>query len=390
VTVDVIEAAPAGDLAGLLRKEGSLPVSQAVGIILQACEAVAEAHSIGIVHRDLKPANLFVTTRMDGTPLVKVLDFGISKMSALNSAGAEESLTSTGLVMGSPGYMSPEQVRNAKAVDARSDVWALGVILYEVLTGVSPFRGDTAGEVFARVITETPPPLREVRRDIPEGLERVVAQCLERDVARRVPSVSALAKHLLPWAPEEDKRSVARILRVSARPGTASDGREDTLIAPEVTQVPSDGSLGTRETGPAWLRSSVSGGLRVPMHSGRTLAVLATLATLALLATAGVYVRRARVPERTSANAPAPPPEPVVPAADTANPVATPAAMLPSPPAEAAVPMDRVDAAAAATVIRPPRVIQAGQPVKVPLPKSPTPVTSASPTVSARHENDIF
>ncbi|HEY3594242.1 MAG TPA: serine/threonine-protein kinase, partial [Polyangiaceae bacterium] len=145
----VMEYLSGVDLGELVRQYGPMSVPDAVNAILQVCEAIAEAHSLGIIHRDLKPANLFVTRRVDGSPLVKVLDFGISKRSDFDAALGRSTLTPSGYLMGSPAYMSPEQVRNPKAVDARTDVWALGVILYEVITGTAPFAGETVGETLA-------------------------------------------------------------------------------------------------------------------------------------------------------------------------------------------------------------------------------------------------
>ncbi len=127
----VMEYLDGTDLDGLLRQKGPLAYGEAVDFVLQACEALAEAHSLGIVHRDLKPANFFLTQRADGSPLVKVLDFGISK----TLSPIEESLTTTQAVLGTPAYMSPEQLRSSKHVDARSDIWSLGVVLYELCTG---------------------------------------------------------------------------------------------------------------------------------------------------------------------------------------------------------------------------------------------------------------
>src|SRR5581483_9981572 len=126
------------DLCGELARRTTLPVGEAVDYTLHACEALAEAHTLGIIHRDIKPANLFLTTRPDGTPLIKVLDFGISKASGLDSMA-----TRTEMVMGTPGYMSPEQMKTAKDVDARTDIWALGIVLYECLTGKRPFYGES-------------------------------------------------------------------------------------------------------------------------------------------------------------------------------------------------------------------------------------------------------
>ena len=188
------------DLDRLLRTEGPPPMDVAADYLLQACEAVAEAHSLGIVHRDLKPANLFLSRRPDGSPLVKVLDFGISKMLKEFRGQAERSLTRADDVLGSPQYMAPEQVRNPSGVDARCDIFSLGSILYKLLTGRPAFDGGNPATVLAMVLSEPPTPLREHRPDIPPALEALVLGCLEKDPAARVQSVEDLARGLVPFA----------------------------------------------------------------------------------------------------------------------------------------------------------------------------------------------
>src|SRR6478735_5774588 len=165
----VMEYLQGSDLSQYLERVGPLPFEEAIEYVLQCCEALAEAHSLGIVHRDLKPANLFRIIRPDGTPAVKLLDFGISKLTA-----ADQSMTQTSSMMGSPLYMAPEQMTSAKHVDARADIWAVGIILHELLTGRAPFGGDTVPELCAKILTELPPPLRQLRPEAPIGLERVI------------------------------------------------------------------------------------------------------------------------------------------------------------------------------------------------------------------------
>ncbi|MFS8069112.1 MAG: serine/threonine-protein kinase, partial [Byssovorax sp.] len=196
----VMELLEGVDLDRLLRTEGPPPMDVAADYLLQACEAVAEAHSLGIVHRDLKPANLFLTRRPDGSPLVKVLDFGISKMLKEFGGQAERSLTRADDVLGSPQYMAPEQVRNPSGVDARCDIFSLGSILYKLLTGRPAFEGGNPATVLAMVLSEPPTPLREHRPEIPPALEALVLGCLEKDPAARVQSVEDLARGLVPFA----------------------------------------------------------------------------------------------------------------------------------------------------------------------------------------------
>ncbi len=202
----VMELLEGSDLDRLLRDEGPPPIDVALDYVLQACEAVAEAHSLGIVHRDLKPANLFLTRRSDGSPLVKVLDFGISKVVGLFRGPMDRSLTRADDMLGSPQYMAPEQVRDPRNVDARCDVFSLGSILYKMLTGRSAFEGGNAATVLAMVLSEPPTPLREHRPEIPPALESLVLGCLEKDLAARVPSVEVLARGLVPFATPRPRR----------------------------------------------------------------------------------------------------------------------------------------------------------------------------------------
>jgi eukaryotic-like serine/threonine-protein kinase len=197
----VMELLRGKDLSQVLARETRLAVEDAVDYVLQASHAIAEAHARGIVHRDLKPSNLFVTTRSNGTPLVKVLDFGISKAMNLDAdLPSSANLTKTSAIMGSPLYMSPEQVRNAKNVDARTDIWALGVILHELLTGAPAFTADTLPGICAAIIADNPPPLRTLREDAPAALEDVLTRCLEKNVASRYQTTKELMAALRPFA----------------------------------------------------------------------------------------------------------------------------------------------------------------------------------------------
>jgi serine/threonine-protein kinase len=180
---------------------------------------MAEAHALGVVHRDLKPHNLFLTHRADGSPLVKVLDFGIAKAGALTSGGGEplQSLTLSTSILGSPQYMAPEQVRGAKNVDHRVDVWALGVIWYELVAGVPPFSGNGPSAVLAAIAADPPARLRAIRPGISAAIEAAIERCLEKDPARRTPDVGVLAAALAPFAPPRSKVALERIAGIVAQ-----------------------------------------------------------------------------------------------------------------------------------------------------------------------------
>jgi eukaryotic-like serine/threonine-protein kinase len=214
----VMEYLEGQDLAAVLEARGPLSIGDAVSYVLQACEALAEAHAAGIIHRDLKPANLFLAQRADRGTLVKVLDFGISK----TTLGPDAKLTKTSTLVGSPLYMSPEQLTSSKSVDPRSDIWSLGVILYEFLSGCPPFIADTMPEIVAMIIGGTPPSIRDVRPDIPVELSNVIARCLERNLVARFDSVERLARALAPFGAPSAHVSVDRITRV-LRSGSRPD-----------------------------------------------------------------------------------------------------------------------------------------------------------------------
>jgi serine/threonine-protein kinase len=211
----VMEFLAGSDLSALIKSSGKQPVDTAVDYVLQACEALAEAHGQGIVHRDLKPANLFLAKRPDGTALVKVLDFGISKVTrASEPEGFAPDMTSTQAVLGSPAYMSPEQIRSAKNVDARTDIWALGVILYELLCANMIFDVDSLPSLIAAITSDVPVAPRTRRADLPPELEAIMLRCLEKDPARRFQNVAEFALALSPFASSEGALSTKRIVRV--------------------------------------------------------------------------------------------------------------------------------------------------------------------------------
>ncbi|MEO7093721.1 MAG: serine/threonine-protein kinase, partial [Polyangiales bacterium] len=223
----VMELLDGSDLAELLRKESRIPVDEAVLFVMQACEALAEAHLLGIVHRDLKPANLFLTARADGSPCIKVLDFGISKLRDGAMEGA--ALTNTNGMMGSPLYMSPEQLRDPKNVDPRSDIWAFGVILFELVTGNRPFEADSIPQLIMRVIADPAPSIVPLLADVPAGFDDVVSRCLLKDPTQRFGDVHELARALAPFGPpDESARSVERIARVIAGDKAAGPRRSRT------------------------------------------------------------------------------------------------------------------------------------------------------------------
>ena len=211
----VMEYLEGKDLEAVVAERGPLPCDRAVEFVLQACEALAEAHTLGIIHRDLKPSNLFLTARADRSDCVKVLDFGISK-TRTDSGEGDVGLTQTSAMLGSPLYMAPEQMSSAKQVDERTDIWALGAILFELLTASPPFPADSIAEIRLRIERGKPLDIRAFRDDVPADLEAVVLRCLATDPSARFANLAELASALVQFAPPEAELSVQRVQRLLA------------------------------------------------------------------------------------------------------------------------------------------------------------------------------
>ena len=267
----VMEYLEGTDLSDLLHKGGPLPVHQACEYILQACEAIAEAHGHGIIHRDLKPANLFLTRGPGGEPVVKVLDFGVSKVLDLaidddtNPGGRprrdrpDSVVTKVSDLLGSPSYMAPEQIVSARDADLRSDIWSLGVILFRLISGKAPFHGASLGELIQGIMHSPIPNLRDAKPDLPQGLEHVIARCLERERSTRLGDVTELARMLAPYAGPVATPSLERIailgpalvasLPPPVAPSTPSFNSYSVSRASAWTSPPARSSFVPRETG---------------------------------------------------------------------------------------------------------------------------------------------
>ncbi len=280
----VMEMLEGHDLRDELDARGALPVPTAIDYVLQACAGLAEVHALGIVHRDLKPSNLFLASAA-GTLTVKVLDFGVSKEKATDGS----TLTSTGHLVGTPLYMSPEQIRESKTADVRSDVWALGVILYELLTMGVPFGrgGETPGELYGLILHTAPVPPRDRNPHLPAGLDAVIMRCMSREPADRYATVGELADALKPFAaPASHVRvdavhhALASVKRIESDPGDLMKLAIDHASAPTVrvlaeakqTKSPS-ASGGAPSGGAAVLPPSqrlTQGEASLATHSGST------------------------------------------------------------------------------------------------------------------------
>lgn len=255
----VMEHLHGQDLADVLQQNGPLPVKQAIEYVMQACEALAAAHAAGVVHRDIKPENLFLTKHAQGLDVIKILDFGISKVAL---APGKRGFVRTMMPLGSPVYMSPEQIRSSDLVDARTDIWSLGCVLFELLTGTTAFNEPTLMQLSASILEHDPVPLREYVPDAPVELEEIVLRCLEKDADQRFSNVAELAIALYPFAPRRSRISAERCYHALKAAGI--DCPEFDLQSeypPSLGDgaMPSSGAPGGRMTGAASGRISIQG-----------------------------------------------------------------------------------------------------------------------------------
>ncbi|HQY62167.1 MAG TPA: protein kinase [Polyangiaceae bacterium] len=219
----VMEYLDGEDFAAVLERRKKIPAAEAIHYALQITDALTEAHSLGIIHRDVKPANLFLAKKRNRPPTVKVLDFGISKVEL-----HDRRRTETKEILGSPWYMAPEQLKSATSVDRRSDIWSLGVILYELVTGEVPFDGGSMTEVIVKVLHDPVP-----RRDLPEHLEAVIQRCLAKDPNDRYDSmnqVTAALRALVDTVPLSPSPPIADVAALAAAPEAGCDEDDGSAV----------------------------------------------------------------------------------------------------------------------------------------------------------------
>jgi serine/threonine-protein kinase len=398
----VMEYLDGEDLGAVLRVKRTLPVDVAVGYILQACEALADAHAAGVIHRDLKPGNLFLTRKNDGTPVIKIIDFGISKVGVtgdgLPPIGNGE-MTETAMMMGSPLYMAPEQMASARDVDGRSDIWSLGIILHTLLTGQPPFKAASVMQVYELIIAGAPP-LRKDLPGAPEGLERILLKCLQKQRKDRYDNVADLAAALVEFGPagaRDSAERTARILLVNTGKGSdrppgqslsggvavaATAAQVDESVKPELPRA----ELRSQPSGPSLSGSMVADpnasqgpwdrGASEPVRRRPPRAILAIGGVGAIALAAGVFMLLRSDPHPLApppgaadsalasspvlASAAPPPRDPLAPTVLPAGPdssaaVAPSAAVAAPPPPSAATPVTTIPPHGRPPVPRPPK-----------------------------------
>ena len=298
----VMEYLDGSDLKQVITERAPLPISEAITYMLQACEAIAEAHSLGIVHRDLKPANLFLARTADGGRSLKVLDFGISKSLQPEIHGDGLQLTRSSTVLGSPLYMAPEQLNDARRACAQSDIWSLGVILYQLLTGQVPFKAAGFPDLVMLVNTAPPEPPSAFRADLPAGLEEAVLRCLQKDLSVRFATVAELAIAIAAFGAMDAPSSAEKSARTLEAAGVRvqRSGSRPSLSAPPPAMSSPGVSVGTISASmPALSRSSATlGASGTPASRRISPALIAgiALAIVALVVVLSVAFRRGPAP----------------------------------------------------------------------------------------------
>lgn len=397
----VMEYLEGMDLKTYLASKRKLPVEEAVHYVLQACEGIEEAHELGIVHRDLKPANLFLTKkRKASAPMLKVLDFGISKELV---AGADAGLTKSSAVLGSPLYMSPEQMESSRKVDKRTDIWSLGVVLYELIAGTPPFQGHSMMQVMQRVMMVEPAPIQTLVPEISSALAQVITRCLQKRPDARFESIEALAEALraaMKHAPESVQAANATKPApvLDAEVETAKDvdnGALDSTVPqrastqePQVDVLVSPAPRGTAPLSMT-LPSAMPDGHAKPAEVQRKRARQLAWSGLALLGLGiALYMFRSHLPntmttvQESARSAPPiatesrpPPLDPLVSPSSTVG-----AAPVPSPSTMSASTSLAKALSAIASSIAPSGTSKASSPAP-----SPSPTPSAPPSTTANH-----
>ncbi len=344
----VMELLEGADLATVLEQEGKLPAPIAVDFVLQAIEGLAAAHAANIVHRDLKPGNIFRSSRGDGSTIIKVLDFGVSKATS-SDVRTEGTVTTTDAVFGSPLYMSPEQMQSATRVDARSDIWSLGVVLFELLTGRLPFEAESMAGLAVAIATQQPAMLSKYMTNPPDGLDRVIDKCLEKRRGDRYLNVAELAADLEPFTPDARVR-VERVQRLIL--GKTSPPRPIPPPPISSRKIPMGAeTLGPVDAGESAFAAPAPRRSRAPLAIGLVLAITVGVGGFVLV----------RQPRTT----------PVIARATAPDPVTSPAMLV-----AASAPTQTVDPPVAST----PASASAAHPVQKPTMRPATTHSAATPT----------
>ena len=386
----VMEYLEGQDLEAMLEKRGALDPTTAVEYVIQACEGLTAAHVQGVVHRDIKPGNLFLTEH-GGINDIKVLDFGISKAGVKKGTLDDVDLVTgeTTQIMGSPHYMSPEQIRSTKDVDSRADIWSLGVVLYELVTNTPPFDGGEVTSLIAQVLHEPHRSARAIVANVPTGLEEVIDRCLEKDPAKRYQHAAELAVALLPFAPKRSRAVAERAMTMMQR-ATGQHVAFDSLPPPP---VPSSGPhSGMRPSGTGSNLPAFVPQQPVPSRApppAQTRGAMPWIALVAIVLGLGggafaLFTRLQGAPPKPTPVAAEPVATPATPAQEVTPPVTAAAA----PPVVSAAPVESAKVEAAKPEPAKPAVAPVAKQPMVIAP-TPKPKASAPPAAPVNTESEI-
>jgi eukaryotic-like serine/threonine-protein kinase len=394
----VMEYLDGSDLKQVIKERAPLPVSEAITYMLEACEAIAEAHSLGIIHRDLKPANLFIARTADSGRTLKVLDFGISKSLQPELHGDGLQLTRSSTVLGSPRYMAPEQLNDARNASAQSDIWSLGVILYELLTGQFPFQAAGFSDLVIVVNTTPPESPATFRADLPAGLEDAVLRCLQKDLSVRFATVAELAIAIAAFGPMDSPSSAEKSARTLEAAGVHVQRSGERPSLSSVSSRPPAMNAPSRPVGtisasmPALSRSSAALATPAPRRLSPGLIAGLVLASAALVG--GIFLALRHGDDAASTtngstgvpavsallSAPTLTPASTPSTSSTPTPAPTPSAAPATPPASTSAESNAAPPVPASP--RPPPSPRSGSSAR--LPTAPTPAESATPAPPAQ------
>jgi len=398
----VMEHLDGSDLSSVIGARGRLPYEEAIDYVLQASEAVAEAHAHGMVHRDLKPANLFLAKGPGTTTTVKVLDFGVSKILDDRISDEERTrggdLTNEGVALGSPGYMSPEQMTSARSVDVRSDIFSLGALLYRLIAGQAPFKGNSVVTILAAMATQSLAPIRSIVPEVPEGLAQAIERCLAQERDQRFANVALFAHALLPFA---NRRGRVVIEQISSTLGVPvpEDILSATLMRPVSAPpagfapraAPTPQSQTTGGTGvPAQtlvMTAPVGGSGPPPAASSAVRPITIGIALLTLGLLVGLATWRITRARQASDDEPRPP---VAAATDPAA-ISSLPSIATAPPSAATVtaPAPTTPEPSATTPEPPPKAIATGKPTPVVKPRTQVPPRTNGDPSKPPNPNDL-
>jgi serine/threonine-protein kinase len=383
----VMEYLEGRDLSALMKEMGKVTLAFAAEVLLQACEALAVAHVAGVIHRDLKPSNIFLTTQSDGAPHVKVIDFGVAKFRR-SELDKSENVTHSSSLVGSPRYMAPEQIGgDSEALDQRVDVWALGIILQEMVTGQRVFRGEGVGQLLIAIATQPPADIAKQWPEAPAPLVALIRRTLQRNPEHRTADVGEFAEALAQFTPGGPARAARTTSALMASRPRLPNGALSSGRLPTVPEAPAEASP-SGVSSPSGVLPAVASSVRLERASSsrRTVAIVAVaIGTIGLAGAAFAFVKHREDPQQTATG--------MVAAPTAAQPPPAAVDVAPSPTPDAINPLGQ---AALASAKAPAASASASAARKViptkpgAAPAKPPQATTGTPAIATKPRPDLF